>query len=80
MSTTTVRKQSPAALAEALEREPLICVTAASRLLGIKAPNFRRDAQPHLIGVPVEGGANVYFRSQVEELARQRQRRNGNGA
>lgn len=54
------------------EREPLIGMTAAAKLLGIKPSNFRRDAEPHLTGIPVQGSAKVYFRNEVEAFARQR--------
>lgn len=70
MATTATRtKFSRAELADALGREPLIGVTAGAKLLGIKTPNFKRDAAPHLLAVPVEGSAAVYFRSEVLELA-----------
>lgn len=69
-------------LARALRREPLIGVTAAAKLLGIKAPNFRRDAGERLTALPVEGTASVYFRNEVVALARERARhrakQNGN--
>lgn len=58
-------------IADALGREPLVGTTVAARILGIKAPNFKRDAAPHLTAVQVEGSAAVYFRSQVEGLARE---------
>lgn len=83
MSTTIDKPQSLGSLADALRSEPLIGVTAAAKLLGIKPPNFKRDAAPHLTLVPVEGSAAVYFRSEVEQLARERadrhSRANGNG-
>jgi hypothetical protein len=73
MSATATRSRlKPATLARNLEGEPLIGVTAASKLLGIPAPNFKRDAAPHLTAVPVEGSANVYFRSEVQALADER--------
>lgn len=73
-------KLSPAELVAEIKRQPLIGVTAGAELLGIKTPNFRRDATPHLTEVPVEGSASVYFRSEVEQLAKDRaQRRNGRG-
>lgn len=79
MTTETKQKLSLQSLAADLKREPLIGVTAAANVLGIKPPNFRRDAAPHLTEVPVEGSASVYFRSEVRELARRRKsaRRNG---
>jgi hypothetical protein len=61
-----------AKIAHELEREPLVGVTAAAKLLGIKPPNFKRDAAPRLTRVPVEGSADVYFRSEVERLATER--------
>lgn len=64
---------SPAEIAGELEREPLIGVTAASKLLGIPSTNFKRDARPHLTPVPVEGTAMVFFRSEVVELAKRRE-------
>lgn len=84
MPSTIAPKLSPALLAESLKREPLVGVTKASQLLGIKASNFRRDAMPHLVSVPVEGSADVYFRSEVQQLAQDRAvakaaRRNGDG-
>lgn len=59
-------------LAEDLEHEPLVGVTAAAKILGIPPSNFRRDAAAHLTAVPVEGSASVYFRSEVQLLARER--------
>lgn len=56
-------------LAERLLSDPLIGTTAAAKRLGIKAPNFRRDAVPHLTSIPVEGSADVYFKTEVERLA-----------
>lgn len=83
MATVTATKLSPAALVDAIKREPLIGVTAAARMLGIKPPNFNRDAAPHLLAVPVEGSASVYFRSEVRQLAREwarkREKRSSNG-
>lgn len=68
-------KLSPPVIAGAIKREPLVGVTAASKILGIPTPNFKRDAAPHLIALPVEGSAAVYFRSEVRELARELRRR-----
>lgn len=69
------RLRTPSEIVLYLEDEPLIGVTAAAGVLGIKAPNFRRDAAPHLTEVPVEGSASVYFRSQVQALAEERARK-----
>lgn len=74
MATKTESRLSPAELAVALEAQPLVGVTAAAKRLGIKPPNFRRDAAPHLTEVPVEGSASVYFRNEVDDLAAERQR------
>lgn len=60
---------SPAQIVEALAAEPLIGVTAASEILGIASPNFKRDAKPHLTVVEVQGTKPVYFRSEVVALA-----------
>lgn len=60
---------SSSELAAQLAHEPLMGVSAAARLLGMKAPNFNRDVKPLLPAVPVEGSANVYFRSDVERFA-----------
>jgi hypothetical protein len=68
-------KLTPDAIAEALTAEPLVGTTKASEILGIKPPNFRRDAAPHLTTVTIEGSAAAYFRSQVEALAQDRARR-----
>jgi hypothetical protein len=82
---TTAMMRSPSqVIAKRLEAEPLVGVTAAARLLGIKPPNFKRDAAPKLTRVPVEGSADVYFRSEVEALREEREaaraaRSNGDG-
>lgn len=84
MGTRTASKLSRADIAAALSEEPLVGVTAAARRLGMKPPNFNRDAKPRLIEIAVEGSASVYFRSEVDELAQERAaaraaRSNGHG-
>lgn len=69
MASRASKNLTVAELAGLLASEPLIGVTASARRLGIKAPNFKRDAVPHLTPVPVEGSADVYFRSEVDALA-----------
>jgi hypothetical protein len=66
---TKIPNLSSSELAEQLKRETLVGVTAASKLLDIKPPNFKRDAVPRLTRIPVAGSADVYFRSEVEALA-----------
>lgn len=80
-------KLSYSELAAILRDEPLIGTTQGAKVLGIKPPNFRRDAVPHLTSVPVEGSADVYFKGEVEEFRDRRDQAkaaraasNGNGS
>jgi hypothetical protein len=75
-TTASPRKFSPATLARHLTGEPgaevLIGTKTAADILGIKTPNFRRDASPHLHTIEVGGSAPVYFRAEVLDLAAKR--------
>lgn len=71
---TMTSKLSPSEIVDVLRDEPLVGSTAACRILGIKTSNFGRDARPHLTPITVEGSAPVYFRSDVERLAADRER------
>lgn len=73
------RAEVRAEILRLLEAEPLVGVTTAAQLVGIKAPNFWRDAAPHLTPVTVQGSATVYFRSEVAEFAKERKRRRAKG-
>lgn len=68
-------KLTPIAIAEALEREPLVTHTTAAAIVGIAAPNFRRDYESKLTVVRVAAGATtkpLFFKSEVEALASDR--------
>jgi hypothetical protein len=56
-----------------LRKQPLVTVGEASRILGIKTPNFGRY-RDQLTAVPVEGGPDVFFRSEVRALKRRLKR------
>lgn len=83
---TTQEKLLPAEVAEAVRSAGgLIGVTAAARLLGIRAPNFRRDMglvegmEPKITELEVEGSASVYLRGEVQALAKRRRNARSNG-
>jgi hypothetical protein len=60
---------TPAQLVETVEAAGgLIGVNAASRLLGIEPPNFKRY-RPRLTEIPVEGSASVFVQPEVQALA-----------
>lgn len=59
---------SPEQLAAAIARTPLVGVTAASAILGVATPNFKRY-RDRLTPIPVEGSADVFVRAEVEALA-----------
>lgn len=73
MAPQNARKLSPVEIVGAVKHEPLIGVSAAAKLLGIPSSNFKRDAAPHLLSLPIEGsGTSAYFRSEVLALKRHR--------
>lgn len=72
--TATDEKLTPQELADHLKREPLVGVTVASKLLGISASNFNRDASRHLTAIKIHGTGTLYFSSEVRKLKRTRDR------
>lgn len=72
MARVASRRRVSADEARAVLREqPLVGLVAAARLLGVRAPNVTRLRQQGRMpeGVPVEGSAMVYLRSEIEVLA-----------
>jgi hypothetical protein len=75
------RKLKPEEVHKALKKQPLVGLTGAAKILGIAPPNISRlraaGRMPQ--GIPVEGSADVYVKSEVvalaRELARERRRR-----
>lgn len=65
------KKATAADLRQAVKDQPVVGLTGAARILGIKPPNVSRlRAQNRMPeGIKVEGGAMVYVQSEVEALA-----------
>lgn len=73
------KKATPADARAVLKDQPLVGLTAAAKLLGIAPPNVSRLRSQGRMpeGVEVGGAAMVYFRSEVEALARELTRERG---
>lgn len=67
------KKATAADLRQAVKDQPLVGLTAAARVLGIKPPNISRLRKQGRMpeGIKVEGSAMVYPRSEVESLAKE---------
>lgn len=67
------KKATPADLRQAVKDQPLVGLTAAARILGIKPPNIsrlrRQGRMPE--GIQVEGSAMVYPRTEIAKLAKE---------
>lgn len=67
------KKATALELRAALKDQPLVGLTAAAHILGVLPPNITRLRKQGRMpdGVPVEGSAMVYIRSEVEVLAKE---------
>lgn len=77
------KKATAADVHAVVAAQPLVGLKAAAGILGVKPPNVSRlrDQGRMPAGVPVEGSADVFVRSEVEvlavELAAEREARAG---
>lgn len=67
------KKASPVELRLAVKDQPLVGLSAAAKILGILPPNIARYRRQGRMpeGIPVEGSAMVYVRSEVEALGKE---------
>ena len=81
MGTKTVPKLSPSEIVSAIDAKGgLIGLSAAAEICGKFPTNFKRDLSARLTQVSIEGVAStVYFRCEVEALAKELAAARSNG-